>query len=117
MNSEEIRDFCLAKNGVEEAFPFDSDTLVFKVGGKIFLLLSISSKPLQFNVKCHPDRAVELREKYSFVQPGYHMNKLHWNTIVCDRPVSKNLIHEWINHSYELVISSLTKKTKLAYGL
>lgn len=117
MNSEEIREFCLSKKAVEESFPFDNDTLVFKVGGKIFLLLSISSKPLQFNVKCQPDKAVELRENYSFVLPGYHMNKTHWNTIVCDREIPKKLLYDWINHSYELVVSSLPKKSKLAFGL
>lgn len=112
MHAEEIRAFCLAKKGVEEAFPFDSDTLVFKVGGKLFLLMSISSKPLQFNVKCNPDKAIELREKYSYVLPGYHMNKQHWNTIVCESPVPKKLIFEWINHSYELVVLSLPKKAQ-----
>jgi predicted DNA-binding protein (MmcQ/YjbR family) len=114
MNSEESRTYCLSKKGVEEAFPFDNETLVFKVGGKIFLLMSISSKPLQFNVKCNPDRAVELREKHSFVLPGYHMNKQHWNTIVCDRPVPKKLLFEWIDHSYGLVILSLPKKAQQA---
>jgi predicted DNA-binding protein (MmcQ/YjbR family) len=114
MNAEEIRTYCLAKIAVEESFPFDNDTLVFKVGGKIFLLLSISSKPLQFNVKCDPDMAIDLREKYSFVLPGYHMNKQHWNTVLCINPVPKKLILEWIDHSYDLVVSSLPKKAREA---
>lgn len=109
MNLEEIREFCLSKKGVEEDFPFDNDTLVFKVKGKLFFLTSISTKPLRFNVKCDPGLAVELREKYKFVHPGYHMNKKHWNTIDCEGPVPKKLILEWINHSYELVVSSLPK--------
>jgi len=109
MNLEEIRAYCLAKKGVEEAFPFDNDTLVFKVGGKLFLLTSLSAKPLQFNVKCDPDIAVELREKYNFVLPGYHMNKTHWNTVVCNRAIARKLLEEWIDHSYALVFSSLPK--------
>lgn len=117
MNAEELREYCLAKKAVEEAFPFDSDTLVFKIGGKLFLLLSISSKPLQFNIKCHPDKAIELREKYSFVIPGYHMNKQHWNTIICDQKVPKKLVFSWIDDSYELVASSLPKNLKLGLGL
>ncbi len=88
---------------VEESFPFGEDTLVFKVGGKIFLLCSLDSNPLQFNVKCDPELAIELRERYSCVQPGYHMNKKHWNTIVVDHSVSDNDLREWIDHSYGLV--------------
>lgn len=112
MNTEEIREFCLAKKGVEEAFPFDSDTLVFKVGGKIFLLMSISSRPVSFNAKCNPDLAVELREKYHFVRPGYHMNKKHWNTIETSGAVPRRLLQEWISHSYDLVLASLPKKLR-----
>lgn len=116
MNAEEIRTYCLAKKAVEEAFPFDSETLVFKVAGKIFLLMSIESKPLQFNVKCNPDKAIELREKYAFVLPGYHMNKTHWNTIVADTHTPKKLVYEWIDHSYALVASALPKKVKQELG-
>ena len=113
MNTEEIRDFCLGKKGVEEAFPFDSDTLVFKVGGKIFLLMSISAKPVSFNVKCAPDLAVELREKHHFVKPGYHMNKKHWNTVESSGAAPRRLLQEWISHSYDLVLASLPKKVQL----
>lgn len=112
MNVEEIRDFCIAKKGVEESFPFDNETLVFKVGGKMFLLMGINANPLQFNVKCDPQKAVDLREKYSFVVPGYHMNKTHWNTIICSNKTSKKLLLEWIDDSYHLVIQSLTKKQR-----
>jgi predicted DNA-binding protein (MmcQ/YjbR family) len=109
---DEIREYCLQKKGVEECIPFGNDTLVFKVLGKMFLLSGIETQPVQFNVKCDPEKALELREKYSCVLPGYHMNKQHWNTIICDGSVSDNQIKEWINHSYELVVASLTKKLK-----
>jgi predicted DNA-binding protein (MmcQ/YjbR family) len=117
INAEEIRGYCLLKKGVEESFPFDNETLVFKVGGKIFLLLSLDARPLQFNVKCQPDKAIELRERFSSVLPGYHMNKNHWNTVICDNSMSKKLILEWINHSYDLVKESLPKKIKTIYDL
>lgn len=112
MNSEEIRYYCIQKKAVEESFPFDEYTLVFKVGGKIFLLLSLSSAPVQFNVKSDPEKAVELRETYSCVLPGYHMSKKHWNTIIVDGSVKEALIKEWIDDSYNLVYNSLTKKIK-----
>lgn len=112
MNVEEIRDHCLAKKGVEESFPFDNETLVFKVGGKIFLLMGINANPIQFNVKCEPQKAIDLREKYSYVLPGYHMNKAHWNTIVCDNRTPKKLVFEWINDSYDLIVTSLPKKQR-----
>ncbi|MDO9000484.1 MmcQ/YjbR family DNA-binding protein [Sediminibacterium sp.] len=112
MNVEEIRNYCISKNGVEESFPFDSETLVFKIGGKIFLLMGIHSNPIQFNVKCEPQKAIDLREKYSFVLPGYHMNKAHWNTIVCDGRATKKLVFDWIDDSYSLIIQSLPKKQR-----
>jgi predicted DNA-binding protein (MmcQ/YjbR family) len=115
MNVEEIRDYCLAKKRVEESFPFDNETLVFKAGGKIFLLMGINANPIQFNVKCEPQKAIDLREKYSCVLPGYHMNKAHWNTIVCDGRATKKLIFEWIDHSYDLIIRSLPKKQRDAF--
>ena len=112
MNAEEIREYCLMKKSVEESFPFGNETLVFKVGNKIFLLLSLDSDPVQFNAKCEPDKAVELREKYSAVLPGYHMNKQHWNTIICDGSVPKKLIYGWIDDSYLLILNSLSKKAR-----
>lgn len=84
MNVEELRDFALSLKNVSESFPFGDDTIVFKVDNKIFLLVSLSSEVLQFNVKCKPEYAIELREQYASVLPGYHMNKKHWNTIIVD---------------------------------
>lgn len=109
MNIELIREHCLKKKGVTEEFPFDEDTLVFKVSGKIFLLASLDSIPLQINIKCDPEKAIELREEYESVQPGYHMNKKHWNTIIIDGSVSAKQIIEWINDSYNLVVAGLKK--------
>lgn len=103
MDVELLRDYCIQKPMVEESFPFGEDTLVFKVNGKIFLLCSLDSDPLQFNVKCDPELVEELRERYSCVLPGYHMNKKHWNTIVVDHSVSDQQLKEWIDHSYGLV--------------
>lgn len=112
MNVEEIREHCMSKIAVEESFPFDNETLVFKVNGKIFLLLSLESNPVRFNVKCEPGHAIELRNNYSCVVPGYHMNKRHWNTIVCDGCASKKMIFAWIDDSYNLVVLSLPKKLR-----
>ncbi|MBL7931310.1 MAG: MmcQ/YjbR family DNA-binding protein [Bacteroidia bacterium] len=117
MTAEEIRDYCLEKREVEESFPFDNETLVFKVAGKMFLLLALDSQPLQFNVKCDPDKAVELREKYSYVLPGYHMSKKHWNTIICESHVAHKKILSWIDDSYDLVSNSLPKTLKNKLGL
>lgn len=103
MNIETIREYCLSKKDVEEGFPFGDDTLVFKVTGKIFLLIGLNNDTLQFNVKCNPEKAIELREQYTCVIPGYHMNKKHWNTILIDGSVSSKLIKEWIDDSYNLV--------------
>lgn len=109
MNIEELRDYCIAKKGVEETLPFGPETLVFKVLGKVFLLTGLDSRPLQFNVKCDPEKAVELREQFSCVLPGYHMNKKHWNTIIADGSASDKHLRQWIDHSYELVVSGLSK--------
>ncbi len=105
MNIETIREYCLSKPGVEESLPFGPDTLVYKVKGKIFLLIGLDSEDLSFNVKCDPDKALELREEFPCVLPGYHMNKKHWNTIVVDGSVSAKQLKEWIDHSYALVSS------------
>lgn len=112
MDIETLHQYCLSKKGAEESFPFGEETLVFKVMGKLFLLTGMASQPLQFNVKCDPEKAIELREKYSCVLPGYHMNKQHWNTVICDGSVNDKLLKEWIDHSYELIVSSLSKKLK-----
>ena len=104
MNIEQLQEYCLRKDGVEETLPFGPDTLVYKVNGKVFLLTGLESHPLQFNVKCDPDRAIELRENYpQNVLPGYHMNKKHWNTIIVDGTLSNKQLQEFIDHSYELV--------------
>jgi len=103
MNIEALREYCLSKPGVEETLPFGPDTLVYKVVGRIFLLTGLDNDDFRFNVKCDPDKAIELREEFPCVIPGYHMNKKHWNTIVVDGSVSTNQLKEWIDHSYQLV--------------
>ncbi len=103
MNIEEIREYALSLKNVIEGFPFGNDTLVFKVNNKIFLLASLSSEILQFNVKCDPEYAMELREQYSCILPGYHMNKKHWNTIIVDGQLSAKQLKEFIKDSYNLV--------------
>lgn len=112
MNIETIREYCLSKPGAEETLPFGPDTLVYKVGGKAFLLMGMDNVELSFNVKCDPARAIELREQYPCVIPGYHMNKKHWNTIIVDGSVSRKQLEEWIDHSYELVVNFLPKKLR-----
>jgi predicted DNA-binding protein (MmcQ/YjbR family) len=104
MNVEILREYVLQKPLVTEGFPFGEETLVFKVNNKIFLLVSLDASPLQFNVKCDPDHAVELREEYpENVLPGYHMNKKHWNTIIVDGRLSKKLLLQFVDDSYKLV--------------
>lgn len=109
MDIETLRDYCLGKPGAAESFPFGEDTLVFKVDGKIFLLTSLSDGG-KFNVKCDPERAVELRERYTEVQPGYHMNKKHWNTVDMNGRLSSRQLGEMIDHSYQLVAKRPNKK-------
>jgi len=109
MNIEELRNYCISKKGVEETLPFGPETLVFKVMGKAFLLTGIDSRPLQFNVKCDPEKAIALREQHDCVLPGYHMNKKHWNTVIADGSVTDKKLQEWIDHSYELVVKGLSK--------
>ena len=112
MNIEALREYCLSKKEVTEEFPFGNDTLVFKVKGKIFLLAGLDNNPLQFNVKCDPEKAIELREQYDAVQPGYHMNKKHWNTVTAHGSLSMALLKEMIDHSYDLIVQSLPKKER-----
>lgn len=109
MNIETIRNYCIAKPGVSESFPFGGDALVFKVGGKMFALLATESQPTTINLKCDPERAVQLRDEHPAVAPGYHMNKTHWNTITINGTVRTVELQEWIDHSYELVRKSLPK--------
>tara|TARA_B110000977_G_scaffold165730_1_gene213146 strand:- start:410 stop:766 length:357 start_codon:yes stop_codon:yes gene_type:complete len=117
MNVENLRTYCLSKLAVVESFPFDENTLVFKVAGKIFALFSLEKQPLQINLKCDPEKAIDLRERFYSVIQGYHMNKQHWNTIVIDGELSKELIEELVNHSYDLVVSKLTKKVRSEFLL
>ncbi len=111
INKETIRDYCIQKKAVSEGFPFGETVLVFKVADKMFALLSMTGKN-SINLKCNPDKAIELREKYPFVLPGYHMNKKHWNTIDLEYDFSPDLLAEWIDDSYKLVASKLSKAKK-----
>lgn len=113
MNIEEFRIYCLSKKGVTESFPFDENTLVFKVMGKMFALTGLTRIPFQVNLKCDPERSVELREEYDGrIYGAYHMSKVHWNTVEIDGHVPRDLIMELIDHSYELIVSGLPKKLK-----
>lgn len=112
MNIESLQVYCLSKSGVTEEFPFGEQTLVYKVMGKIFALTSLDSTPLTINLKCEPEKAVQLREEYECVLPGFHMNKKHWNTVVADGSVKDLILKAWIDHSYDLVVQSLPRKLK-----
>ena len=112
MNVEAFRAYCIAKKGVTEEFPFDEHTLVFKVMGKVFALIPLERVPSQANLKCDPERAIELRETYhGAIIPGYHMNKKHWNTMHLEN-LDPDLTKELIDHSYGLVIAKLPKKVR-----
>lgn len=113
MNIESYRTYCLSKRGVTEEFPFDEETLVMKVVGKVFALTNINGFS-SINLKCDPENAVELREKYAAVQPGYHMNKKHWNTVLIDGSIPDKLLRQWIDESYQLVVAGLTKTQKIS---
>jgi len=115
MNLEAFYEYCTSKKGVTEHFPFDEDTLVFKVGEKMFALSSLKqweTNTPSVNLKCNPERAQELRAQYDAIKPGYHMSKVHWNTIAINEDVPDLLLKELIDHSYDLVFDSLTKKLK-----
>ena len=113
MHIEQLRDFCIAKKGVTEHFPFDEVTLVFKVMGKMFALTSLNNWEKgeeKINLKCNPEKSEELRTIYEGIFPGFHMNKKHWNTVIINSSdVSDDLAKELINHSYDLVVKGLTK--------
>ena len=108
MNIEDVRNYCLAKAGTSESFPFDDTTLVFKVNGKMYALVSLDEN--RISLKCDPEKAVELREHFNSVTPAYHMNKKHWNTILLNGDANSNLIKKWIDDSYILVVQKLPKK-------
>lgn len=112
MNIEDLSNYCLAKPGVEDCFPFDEQTLVFKVMGKMFAASGLHRIPPTVNLKCDPEKAIELRETHEQITAGYHMSKKHWNTIEIEAGLSDKFITELIDHSYDLVVSKLTKKNK-----
>jgi predicted DNA-binding protein (MmcQ/YjbR family) len=112
MNLETLRDYCLKLPGVTEELPFGPDTLVFKVMGKVFLLTPLDSAAHQFNVKCDPEKAEELRATYPDVQPGYHMSKKHWNTVLVNGSSPSETLFGWVKDSYDLVVASLPKKAQ-----
>ena len=116
INIETIREYCLCKQAVTESLPFDDTTLVFKVAGKIFALMSLDGD-FGLNLKCDPERAIELREQYTEIIPGYHMNKVHWNTVQLDGNLPEQLILELIDHSYEIIVKGLPLKIKKEFNL
>lgn len=109
---EKFREHCLKKKGVTEEFPFGDDTLVYKVMGKMFALAGLEAEDFSFNIKCAAEKINDIRAKYPAVQPGYHMNKNHWNTVMVDGTISSKELKTMIDESYELVVQSLTKKLK-----
>ena len=115
MNIEEFRNYCLQKPHATEDFTFDQETLVFKVAGKMFALTKIDTFE-SVNLKCQPEKALELREAYPEVQPGYHMNKKHWNTIDVRGSIQDSTLKSWIDHSFELVIQGFSKKRQKDLG-
>ena len=113
MNHEDIRNYCLRQKGVSETLPFGPDTLVFRVADKIYALLSLDEVECRVNLKCDPERAINLRETYpDAIIPGYHMNKMHWNTVYTERGLPEKLIFELIEHSYDLVVNKMSKKSR-----
>lgn len=116
MHIEEFRTYCLGKQAVTESFPFDSNTLVFKVANKMFALVNVESFDF-VNLKCDPERAIDLRETYAAVKPGYHMNKALWNSVYPNQDLSDAYIYELIDDSYNLIVASLTKKVRLEFSL
>ncbi len=112
MDLEQFREYCLNKPGATEGTPFGEDVLVFKVGGKIFALASLDEVPATANLKCDPDLALELRDRYEQVRPGYHMNKKHWNTVEIDGGIPDAEVRKMMDHSYELVVESLPKASR-----
>lgn len=107
-----IQDYCLSKPGTEACFPFGPEILVFKLMGKIFLIVSLEDDPIRMNVKCDPELVEERRACYPSVLPGFHMNKKHWNTVILDGSIPMNTLRAWINESYELILASLPKKLR-----
>lgn len=117
MHLDALRDLCLSMPGVTEDQPFGPDSLVFRVGRKLFALTNLERMPLAVNLKCDPERAVELRERYDAVEPGWHMNKTHWNTVALQSDASAREIREWVEHSYALVVASLPASVRAGIEL
>ncbi len=115
MNIEMFREYCLSKKGVEETFPFDEETLVFKVMGKMFAITGLEHEVFTVTLKCDPDRAIELREEYPEITPGYHSNKKHWNSVFFEGDLDDAFLCELIDHSYNLVIKGLPKKLQVEW--
>lgn len=116
LHLDEFRDHCLAKAAVTESFPFDASTLVFKVAGKMFALCNVDDFA-SINLKCDPEHALELRERFTAVAPGWHMNKVHWNTVAVDSDAPRASILAWVDDSYALVVASLTRVARAEHGL
>jgi predicted DNA-binding protein (MmcQ/YjbR family) len=112
MNIEELREYCLSLKGTTDEFPFDDVTLVLKVQGKMFALIPLDNPETQIALKCNPERAIALREEYSAIVPAWHFNKKHWNTVLLNSQLSRNMVCELIDHSYQLVVDGLPKKLK-----
>ncbi|MCE5331412.1 MAG: MmcQ/YjbR family DNA-binding protein [Bacteroidales bacterium] len=112
MNIEELREYCLSLKGTTECFPFDDVSLVLKVQGKMFALIPLDNPETQITLKCDPEKAITLREKYDSITAAYHFNKKHWNSVKIDPSVSQRLLIELIQHSYNLVVAGLPRKLK-----
>lgn len=113
MDIEQLREYCISKSFTTESFPFDEQTLVFKVMNKMYAVIGLEHEDPFVNLKCDPDRAIELREKYEAIKPGWHMSKVHWNSVYLEQGLSDAFICELIDHSYELIVASLPKKMRL----
>ena len=116
MNARELRDWCLEHEGAVEDFPFTAEHSVFKVRGKMFAISALEREPLEVSVKCEPELAVELRNSYAAIRPGYHLNKRHWNTITLDGSISDQLVRDLVEDSYDLVVSALPKRVQKELG-
>lgn len=116
MNIEQLREYCLSLPHTTEDLPFDEWTLCFKVGGKIFAITGLDNPVLFVNLKCDPAKAIQLREEYEDVEPGFHMNKKHWNTVTLSGKIADDVIKEWITHSYELVFKGLPAKVRNSFA-
>ena len=112
MDIDTFRNYCLSKKGVSESLPFDENVLVFKVLSKVFALTNLAQKPMAVNLKCDPEKSIDLRELHPEITPGYHMNKKHWNTVLFESNLPSTLLYQLIDHSYELVVAKMTKKEK-----